>query len=104
MYLADTNIFLEILLKHDKKEECKNFLVMNAGNIHLTDFSLHSIGVICFRHGKEKLFQKFLKDIPPFVDVITYLSINITKSSRIERSIIWISMIRINILQPAIMI
>lgn len=54
-----------------KKEECKSFLARNAGNIHLTDFSLHSIGVICFRYGKEKLFQKFLKDVLPFVDLIT---------------------------------
>ena len=71
MYLADTNIFLEILLKQEKKEECKHFLTTNAGSIHLTDFSLHSIGVICFRYGKEKLFQKFLKDILPFIDLIT---------------------------------
>jgi predicted nucleic acid-binding protein len=26
MILADTNIFLEILLKQDKKKDCKDFL------------------------------------------------------------------------------
>ena len=34
MFLADTNIFLEILLKQVNKEECKDFLDKNAGKIH----------------------------------------------------------------------
>lgn len=71
MLLIDTNILLEILLKQDRKDDCKDFLNRNAGNIHLTDFSLHSIGVICFRYGKEKTFQRFLDDILPLVDLIT---------------------------------
>ncbi|MCK4762151.1 MAG: PIN domain-containing protein [Candidatus Aminicenantes bacterium] len=71
MVLADTNIFLEILLKQDKKEDCKKFLKANAGNIHITDFSLHSIGVVCFRYGKEEVFQEFIEDILPHVEVET---------------------------------
>jgi predicted nucleic acid-binding protein len=71
MILADTNIFLEILLKQDKKKDCKDFLDSNAGNVHITDFSLHSIGVICFRYDKEEIFQKFLNDILPHVDFLT---------------------------------
>lgn len=62
MFLVDTNIFLEILLKQDKKEDCKKFLDDNIGNLHITDFSLHSVGVILFRHGKEDIFQKFVED------------------------------------------
>ncbi|MDZ7724385.1 MAG: PIN domain-containing protein [candidate division KSB1 bacterium] len=49
MYLIDTNIFLEILLKQDKSEACK--------------FFLHSIGVILFRQNEEKTLLKFLSDI-----------------------------------------
>ena len=71
MVLADTNIFLEILLKQDKKEECKDFLDRNAGNIHISDFSFHSIGVICFRCGKEEIFKKFITDILPLVSLLT---------------------------------
>ncbi len=71
MILADTNIFLEILLKQDKKKDCKDFLDRNAGNIHITDFSIHSIGVICFRYGKEEVFQKFIDDILPHVEILT---------------------------------
>lgn len=61
MFLADTNIFLEILLEQDKKEECKRFLINNIGNLSITDFSLHSIGVILFRYNKEDIFQKFVE-------------------------------------------
>ncbi|MDQ1354225.1 MAG: hypothetical protein QG657_4534 [Acidobacteriota bacterium] len=71
MILIDTNILLEILLKQDKKDDCKDFMVRNAWKIHMTDFSLHSIGVICFRYGKEKIFQNFLEDILPLVDLVT---------------------------------
>lgn len=65
MFLADTNIFLEILLKQDKEEDCKKFLNGNIANLHITDFSLHSIGVILFRYDKENIFQKFVEDVIP---------------------------------------
>ena len=71
MILGDTNIFLEILLKQDKRKECKDFLDSNAGNIYITDFSFHSIGVVCFRYGKEDVFQKFIDDILPHVEFLT---------------------------------
>jgi predicted nucleic acid-binding protein len=65
MLLVDTNVFLEILLKQDKREDCKKFLNNNIGNLNITDFSLHSIGVILFRYGKEDIFQKFVEDVMP---------------------------------------
>jgi len=49
MNLVDTNIFLEILLKQEKSEACKSFLSKNKGAINISDFTLHSIGVILFR-------------------------------------------------------
>lgn len=70
MTLVDTNLFLEILLKQDKKEVCKKFLEENAGTLHITDFSLHSIGVICFRYKEEEAFEKFLEDILPGFDLV----------------------------------
>ncbi|MFH0812776.1 MAG: PIN domain-containing protein [Pseudomonadota bacterium] len=65
MFLVDTNVFLEILLGQDKKEGCKKFLDNNIGNINMTDFSLHSVGVILFRYGKEDIFRKFVEDVIP---------------------------------------
>ncbi|MCI5224015.1 MAG: PIN domain-containing protein [Candidatus Electrothrix sp. AR4] len=71
MYLFDTNIFLEILLSQEKSADCKKALVDNAGCISISDFSLHSIGVILFRYKKGDVFNKFTKDIMPNVDVIS---------------------------------
>jgi len=71
MFLVDTNVFLEILLMQDKKESCKKFLDNNIGNLNLTDFSLHSIGVILFRYGKEDIFQKFVEDVMPNVKLLS---------------------------------
>lgn len=71
MFLVDTNVFLEILLKQDKIEDCKNFLNNNIGNLKITDFSLHSIGVILFRHGKEDIFQKFVEDVMPNIQLLS---------------------------------
>ncbi len=59
MYLIDTNILLEVLLAQEKSEKCKSFLNKNATELHLTDFSLHSIGVILFRYNKKEVFRDF---------------------------------------------
>lgn len=71
MYLVDTNIFLEILLNQKKQDACRKFLETNVGNLHISDFSLHSIGVILFRNNKEEIFKKFLKDIIPNLEITT---------------------------------
>lgn len=41
------------------------------GHLNITDFSLHSIGVILFRQSKEATFSKFVKDTLPKVNLIT---------------------------------
>ena len=63
MYLIDTNIFLEILLSQVQKDICKEFLVSKIEQIYISDFSLHSIGVILFKNNKESIFNKFVQDI-----------------------------------------
>lgn len=63
MFLVDTNIFIEILLQQEKSDICKKFLSDNEDNILISDFSLHSIGVILFRTKKQDLFDIFLDDI-----------------------------------------
>jgi predicted nucleic acid-binding protein len=85
VFLVDTNIFLEILLKQAKKESCKKFLDDNIGNLNITDFSLHSIGVILFRYDKEDIFQKFIKDAMPNIKLLSIpikLYEEITNASR----------------------
>lgn len=70
-YLIDTNIFLEILLQQDKSNLCKSFLENNIGSLHISDFSLHSIGVILFKQDKAELFQKFLTDVIPKIYLLS---------------------------------
>lgn len=71
MYLLDTNIFLEILLAQEKSSVCKQFLCENTPPLFVSDFSLHSIGVILFRHDKEQLFNAFLSDLATKVEILS---------------------------------
>ena len=54
----------ELELLEAQVEKCKQFLQDNADMLCMTDFSLHSIGVILFRFGKEKDFQKIRLKFP----------------------------------------
>lgn len=71
MNLIDTNIFLEIILGQEMEEKCKIFLKDNSGALFISDFSVHSIGVVLFRYNMEEGFQKFLEEIYPYLNVLT---------------------------------
>ncbi len=71
MFLFDTNIFLEIMLSQEKSADCKKALIDNIDFISISDFSLHSIGVILFRHKKEKVFSSFVSDVLPRIDIVS---------------------------------
>ncbi len=70
MYLLDTNIFLEILLNQEKSTTCKNFLLSANGKIYISDFSLHSIGVILFRYKRVDAFISFIEDVLSQVHIL----------------------------------
>lgn len=70
MYLLDTNIFLEILLNQEKSPECKKFLLSNENRIYISDFSLHSIGVILIRYNKIQIFNSFVEDVISKISVL----------------------------------
>lgn len=75
MYLADTNVFLEALLAQSRKDEVQSFLqTVDLSEIFITDFSLHSIGIILFRLNNFALFISFVEDI--VIDGIRILSLN----------------------------
>ena len=90
MYLIDTNIFLEILLKQEKSKDCKSFLDKNIGKLSISDFSLHSIGVILFRNNNENIFTKFISDILPKLNLLTLPKtgykelVNIKKKNKLD--------------------
>ncbi len=50
MYLLDTNIWLERMLEQARSEEVERLLdQVSSDQLLITDFSLHSVGVILSR-------------------------------------------------------
>jgi hypothetical protein len=64
MLLVDTNIWLEGLLEQEKAEEAKSFFEkIDPARIFITEFSIHSIGILTIDHNRLELFEKFLSDV-----------------------------------------
>jgi predicted nucleic acid-binding protein len=63
-YLVDTNIWLERLLDQESSDDVGRFLDrIPSDQLLISDFSLHSIGVILGRLKKEKVFVEFVDDV-----------------------------------------
>lgn len=63
MFLLDTNIWLELLLEREKADQVRRLLeAEESWRFGLTDFSLHSIGVILTHLNKHDLFLDFISD------------------------------------------
>lgn len=74
MYLIDTNIFLEALLEQNRTDEVKRlFRTKPLADFYITDFSLHSIGVILFKLKQSRLYYSFIEDL--ILDGIGILSL-----------------------------
>ncbi|MEW6771949.1 MAG: PIN domain-containing protein [Bacillota bacterium] len=64
MYLLDTNIFLEILLGQEQAESVKRlFTEIPPSSLHVSDFSLHSIGILLFRRNLHEVYERFIEDV-----------------------------------------
>lgn len=64
MYLVDTNIFLEALLRQERTDEVQSFLQsVDLNTIFITDFSVYSIGIALFRLKNFTLFTRFVEDM-----------------------------------------
>ena len=62
--LIDTNIFLEVILEQEKAKEARVFLSqVEVHEFFISDYSLHSIGLLLFRRGQHEVFRRFLKDM-----------------------------------------
>ncbi len=76
MYLVDTNIFLEALLRQERTTEVQSFLQsVDLDTIFITDFSVYSIGIALFRLKNLTLFTRFVEDM--IVDGIRILSLTL---------------------------
>ena len=63
VYLVDTNVWLERLLDQEKSDPVGRFLdSIPSERLALTDFSLHSIGIIMNRLQKLESFGSFVED------------------------------------------
>jgi len=75
MYLLDTNIWLERMLEQARSEEVRRLLdQVPSDRLLITDFSLHSIGVILSRLNRRDEFLGFVRDL--FIDgAVTLVSL-----------------------------
>ncbi|MCD4790204.1 MAG: PIN domain-containing protein [Bacteroidales bacterium] len=63
-FLVDTNIWLERLLDQEKSAEVQEFLnKVPADLIFISDFTLHSIGIIMSKFEKDVDYFRFIKDL-----------------------------------------
>jgi predicted nucleic acid-binding protein len=74
--LIDTNIILEIILNREKSDEAKKLLENSEKfEFFLSDFSLHSIGILFFQAKKHHIFYQFLKDMV-FSEILHMVSLS----------------------------
>jgi predicted nucleic acid-binding protein len=86
MYLLDTNIWLERLLDQGRSGEVEKFLSsVPSERLFITDFSLHSIGVILGRLGCISAFCSFIEDL--FIDgSVTVVALDPAQMRRLARA------------------
>jgi len=64
VFLLDRNIWLERLLGQGQAEVVAELLdTLSPSDMCITDFTLHSIGVICNRLNQRDVFVKFVDDV-----------------------------------------
>ncbi|MEW6171999.1 MAG: PIN domain-containing protein [Bacillota bacterium] len=64
VYLLDTNIFLEILLQQEHTAAAKAiFKTIHPSRLYISDFSVHSIGVLLFRRNQHEVYNRFVEDM-----------------------------------------
>jgi predicted nucleic acid-binding protein len=62
--LLDTNIFLEVLLEQARVDDAKTLLAKTeTHDFFISDFSLHSIGVILLKRNRTDVFRRFVSDM-----------------------------------------
>lgn len=63
MYLVDTNVWLERLLDQERSEEVGRFLAHTPSErLFITDFALHSVGVVLSRLNRRDALLQFVRD------------------------------------------
>ena len=69
--LIDTNVFLEVILEQEKAGEARALLAKTEEReFFISDYSLHSIGLLLFRRKLHHVFQQFLNDMMFYAGVM----------------------------------
>ncbi len=64
MLLVDANVWLELLLDQEQAGQVRDFLrAVPLGELAITDFALHSVGIILARNKRDDLFTRFISDL-----------------------------------------
>lgn len=64
MYLLDTNLIVEVLLRQARAEEVKRLLDETpAEQLFLTEFSLYSLGILLTRRNLHDIFLRAVEDL-----------------------------------------
>ena len=62
--LLDSNIFLELILEQEKSAEVRVLFEKSAGfDLFVTDYSVHSIGLLLFRRNRHEMLAEFANDL-----------------------------------------
>ena len=62
--LLDTNIFLEVILEQEKADATRALLAKtDVHEFFISDYSLHSIGLLLFRRKQHDVFRRFVLDM-----------------------------------------
>lgn len=62
--LADTNIFLEIILDQEHAKDARALLGHSGKHeLFISDYSCHSIGLLLFRRKQHDIYQQFISDL-----------------------------------------
>ena len=72
-FLVDTNVWLELLLAQSRAAEAETFLSkIPVSDLAISDFSLHSIGIILSARNQDAAFASFLSSFvePDGISVI----------------------------------
>ena len=73
MYLVDTNLILEVLLRQVKADEVKQFFERAPSQqLFLSEFSLYSLGVLLIRRKMHDIFLRAIEDLL-FIGGVTLL-------------------------------
>lgn len=81
--LIDTNIVLEVLLNQSHAKEAETLLTrIEAHDLFLSDYALHSIGNVLFRQKKYSVYHDFISDL------ITDAGIQLLSLAETEHSLI----------------